>query len=71
MLAAQLREVEDAYRETVARTADRTPDAARTAALDDLRWMLEELRVSLFAQQLGTPVPVSTTRVRKALAAIV
>ena len=33
-----------------------------------VRWMLEELRVSLFAQQLGTPGPVSTTRIRKALA---
>lgn len=29
-----------------------------------LRWMLEELRVSLFAQQLGTSVPVSAKRVK-------
>jgi ATP-dependent helicase HrpA len=35
-----------------------------------LRWMLEELRVSLFAQQLGTAVPVSEQRIRKELAAI-
>jgi ATP-dependent helicase HrpA len=32
------------------------------------RWMLEELRVSLFAQTLGTAVPVSAKRVRTALA---
>jgi ATP-dependent helicase HrpA len=32
--------------------------------------MIEELRVSLFAQQLGTPVPVSEKRIRKALAAL-
>lgn len=69
-LAAQVREVQGLYRDTVARTAGRAPDAVRAAALDDVRWMIEELRVSLFAQQLGTPVPVSTTRIRKALAAI-
>jgi ATP-dependent helicase HrpA len=52
------------------RVAAGTPDPARTAALADVRWMLEELRVSLFAQQLGTPAPVSEKRVRAALAAI-
>jgi ATP-dependent helicase HrpA len=34
---------------------------------DHLRWMVEELRVSLFAQQLGTPYPVSPTRIYRAL----
>ncbi|NEA24473.1 ATP-dependent RNA helicase HrpA [Actinomadura bangladeshensis] len=33
-----------------------------------VRWMLEELRVSLFAQQLGTRFPVSDKRIRKAMA---
>ncbi|MER6808035.1 ATP-dependent RNA helicase HrpA [Spirillospora sp. NPDC000708] len=33
-----------------------------------IRWMLEELRVSLFAQQLGTRFPVSDKRIRKAMA---
>ena len=28
----------------------------------EFRWMLEEFRVSLFAQELGTPVPVSAQR---------
>jgi ATP-dependent helicase HrpA len=32
-----------------------------------VRWMLEEYRVSLWAQQLGTPYPVSDQRIRKAL----
>jgi ATP-dependent helicase HrpA len=32
------------------------------------RWMLEELRVSLFAQQLGTSETVSVQRIRKVLA---
>ena len=30
------------------------------------RWMVEELRVSLFAQELRTPMPVSIKRVSKA-----
>ena len=33
-----------------------------------IRWMLEELRVSLFAQQLGTPYPVSEKRILQAMA---
>ncbi len=36
-------------------------------ALEDVRWMIEELRVSLFAQALGTRVPVSEKRVLRAL----
>ncbi|NOL40678.1 ATP-dependent RNA helicase HrpA [Kribbella sandramycini] len=34
----------------------------------EVRWMLEELRISLFAQTIGTPYPVSDKRIRKALA---
>jgi ATP-dependent helicase HrpA len=33
--------------------------------LDDLRWLIEELRVSLFAQELRTPMPVSIKRIEK------
>jgi ATP-dependent helicase HrpA len=33
--------------------------------LDELRWLLEELRVSLFAQELRTPMPVSVKRLQK------
>jgi ATP-dependent helicase HrpA len=32
-----------------------------------VRWMIEELRVSFFAQQLGTAYPVSEKRIRKTL----
>jgi len=32
-----------------------------------LRWMVEELRVSLFAQTLGTAYPVSEKRIYKAM----
>jgi ATP-dependent helicase HrpA len=31
----------------------------------EYRWMLEELRVSLFAQELKTPMPISTKRLQK------
>jgi ATP-dependent helicase HrpA len=37
-----------------------------TEALENFRWMLEELRVSLFAQSLGTRYPVSEKRLEKA-----
>jgi ATP-dependent helicase HrpA len=33
--------------------------------MTDFRWMLEELRVSLFAQELRTPMPVSSKRLQK------
>jgi ATP-dependent helicase HrpA len=33
--------------------------------LDVYRWMVEELRVSLFAQELGTSIPVSSQRLDK------
>jgi len=35
-------------------------------ALDAFRWLIEELRVSLFAQELRTPSPVSYKRLEKA-----
>ena len=36
------------------------------ARMSELRWLLEELRVSLFAQELRTPQPVSVKRLDKA-----
>ena len=33
---------------------------------EPFRWMLEEFRVSLFAQQLKTPIPISAKRLEKA-----
>jgi ATP-dependent helicase HrpA len=39
--------------------------AAAVARVQEYRWMLEEYRVSLFAQQLGTVVPVSPKRLEK------
>jgi ATP-dependent helicase HrpA len=39
-------------------------------ALDEIRWMLEELRVGLFAQTLGTPRPISEKRILRAMDAV-
>ena len=33
----------------------------------EIRWMIEELRVSFFAQQLGTPYPISDKRILQAM----
>jgi ATP-dependent helicase HrpA len=33
--------------------------------MEDLRWLLEELRISFFAQELRTPQPVSIKRLQK------
>jgi len=40
---------------------------ALPAGLREVPWMLEELRVSQFAQGLGTRGPVSAKRIRRAL----
>ena len=38
---------------------------ATDARMEEFRWLLEELRVSLFAQELRTPQPVSIKRLEK------
>ena len=48
--------------------ADRRTTAAAITTIRELahyRWMIEELRVSLFAQELGTSLPVSPQRLDK------
>lgn len=48
-----------------------TDGCALTDELQTYRWMLEEYRVSLFAQSLGTQVPVSSQRLDKQWAKII
>jgi ATP-dependent helicase HrpA len=60
---ARVAPLEARYDELVASTS---PSIDR-AALGRVRWMLEELRVSLFAQSVGTPTKISEERVRRAL----
>ena len=57
---AELRPLEQRY---VRKLAERK--GAADARLDEFRWWLEELRVSLFAQELKTPQPVSAKRLDK------
>ncbi|MFP3901713.1 MAG: DUF3418 domain-containing protein, partial [Acidimicrobiia bacterium] len=44
------------------------PERRDDPEVADLRWMLEELRISLFAQVLGTARPVSEKRLRREIA---
>jgi ATP-dependent helicase HrpA len=39
------------------------PKRQQDEEVKEVRWMIEELRVSLFAQQLGTPYPISDKRI--------
>jgi ATP-dependent helicase HrpA len=64
LLMDQVASVQDAYLHRLAALPEGRPPSA---GLRKVRWMLEELRVSLWAQQLGTAHPVSDTRIRKAL----
>ena len=41
--------------------------AEKSPKVTKIRWMIEELRVSLFAQRVGTAHPVSARRIRKAV----
>ncbi|KRE61549.1 ATP-dependent RNA helicase HrpA [Nostocoides sp. Soil756] len=67
VLQEQVDAVESAYADLL----DALPAARRRAPeVADLAWMVEELRVGLFAQALGTAHPVSEKRVRRAIAAI-
>jgi ATP-dependent helicase HrpA len=58
------RELEEAYEQRLAGWPRGRP---LPAALRELRWALEELRVSQFAQGLGTRGPVSAKRIRRVL----
>lgn len=71
----------DRYRDDPARDESRRADIERLSVplmraraarrgqpdsrLDEFGWMLQELRVSLFAQQLRTPMPVSVKRLER------
>jgi ATP-dependent helicase HrpA len=64
-LLASVEDIQDAYQ----RRLDRLPPGRPPGeTLREIRWMIEELRISYFAQPLGTPYPVSEKRLRHALA---
>ncbi|MEO6364388.1 MAG: DUF3418 domain-containing protein, partial [Caldimonas sp.] len=61
--AARLAELRPLEQRFLRKLADQR--GARDPRLDEFRWWLEELRVSLFAQELKTPQPVSAKRLEK------
>jgi ATP-dependent helicase HrpA len=60
----RIAELQDAWLHQVAALPEGRPPGAH---LRKVRWMLEEYRLSLWAQHLGTAYPVSDQRIRKAL----
>ncbi len=56
--------VQEEYQRRLARVPAGLPVPAELA---DVRWMIEELRIGLFAQSLGTAYPVSEKRVLRAI----
>jgi ATP-dependent helicase HrpA len=61
--AQRLAELKPLEQRWLRRVAERR--GAADARLDEFGWLLEELRVSLFAQELRTPQPVSVKRLEK------
>ncbi|MCA9204434.1 MAG: ATP-dependent RNA helicase HrpA, partial [Planctomycetales bacterium] len=59
---AELRVHLDRFRQRAQELATQNED---DPALDEYRWLIEEYRVSLFAQQLGTSTKVSSQRLEK------
>jgi ATP-dependent helicase HrpA len=63
-LMARFTDLQELYLHRVAALPEGRPPGTR---LREVRWLLEEYRVSLWAQQLGTAVTVSDARIRKLL----
>jgi ATP-dependent helicase HrpA len=61
---AVVQQVTGDYQQTL---ADLPPGRRDDPDVREVRWMIEELRVSLFAQTLGTSGPVSERRIERAL----
>ncbi|MDU7564792.1 ATP-dependent RNA helicase HrpA [Corynebacterium sp.] len=60
-------EVDNAKAYLANRQRSLPPGREKTREVKDIRWMVEELRVSLFAQRLGTAHAVSLRRIQKAV----
>lgn len=61
-------EIRDLWQKWQQRVAEQSEQGEAAPALLEFRWMIEELRVGLFAQELKTPYPVSVKRLLKAWA---
>lgn len=67
MYMLKVQQAEQAYQQLVGKLPK---GAVLTEEIKSVRWMLEELRISYFAQVLGTPYAVSDKRVLQAIDAI-
>ena len=57
------------YVEALKQLLARQPkERATQEALQEFRWMLEEFKVSVFAQEIGTAIPISPKRLDEQLA---
>lgn len=63
--AMRIQRYTDQLTQAIGDLGEHTSDAKRQA-LEDAHWLIEELRVSVFAQELGTAVKVSDKRLNKA-----
>jgi ATP-dependent helicase HrpA len=64
--ARQVRTLEERYR-ACSKRLDNHASEDVLRSLETLFWWIEEYRVSLFAQELGTAIPISAKRIEKAL----
>jgi ATP-dependent helicase HrpA len=64
---ARIQNVQQAYDELLQALS---PARASSDDVRDIAWMIQELRVSLWAQQLGTPKPISEQRIYRAIDAV-
>ena len=60
----RIEQTTEVYRDWLSRLP---PDRRQSDPALEIRWMIEELRVSLFAQSLGTAYPISEQRIFKAM----
>ncbi len=67
MYMLKVQHAEQAYQQLVGKLGKGQPIPEEVR---NVRWMIEELRISYFAQVLGTPYPVSDKRVLQAIEAI-
>ena len=61
----RVEQCQQAYQQLLAKLPKSKPQSADVL---EIRYMIEELRVSLFAQQLGTKYPISDKRVLNVIA---
>ena len=58
----------DRWKQAQVKDTERMKQLTPFVGVPELRWQVEELRVSLFAQELGTAEPVSVQKLQRALA---